>query len=219
MSLEAFTQTAITSSDPTAETNQQDTSTSTHQQDTSTSTHQQDTSTSTHDQILTNDQDAQLQSPITRVIVIAIDHSSHSQYAFDWATKNLLRKETDLVVLVNVRPITSIPGPYAIGAAYMDFSDVVLNIEEQHRANSHQLLQEYALKLKQQNFACKAIAMRGDARDEIVRKVEEVCADSLVIGSRGLGALKRTILGSVSDYCSHICRCTVIIVKEHENRH
>ena len=33
--------------------------------------------------------------------------------------------------------------------------------------------------------------MRGDARDEIVRKVSELNADALILGSRGLGALKR----------------------------
>ncbi|CAG8700877.1 6436_t:CDS:2, partial [Racocetra persica] len=70
---------------------------------------------------------------------------------------------------------------------------VVTSLEEQHRASSHALLQEFAAKLKSYNFACKAIAMRGDARDEIVRKVVEINADALVVGSRGLGALKRLV--------------------------
>ncbi|CAI2173252.1 2433_t:CDS:2 [Funneliformis geosporum] len=171
------------------------------------------------DTVLTTTQDAESQSPITRVIVIAIDHSTHSQQAFYWALKNFLRKENDLVVLVNVRSIPTVPGPYgklpgpyaAIGASYMDFSEVVTSLEEQHRLNSHALLQEFASKLKAQNVP---IAMKGDARDEIVRKVAELNADALVIGSRGLGALRRTLLGSVSDYCSHNCHCSVIIVKE-----
>ncbi|CAG8521800.1 13424_t:CDS:2 [Ambispora leptoticha] len=208
MSSEVSTQTANTTSDPATETTQKESNSS--------ALKRHDTEIAAHDHIPTSDQNAQSQSQITRVIVIAIDHSSHSQYAFDWAVKNLLRKETDLAVLINVRPIPSIPGPYAIGATYMDFGEVIASVEEQHRASSHQLLQDYALKLKEQNFACKAIAMRGDARDEIVRKVGEVNADALVIGSRGLGALKRTILGSVSDYCSHVCHCTVIIVKEND---
>ncbi|CAB5370170.1 unnamed protein product [Rhizophagus irregularis] len=172
----------------------------------------------TEDTVLTTTQDAEAQSPITRVVIMAIDQSPHSQQAFDWALKNFLRKESDLVVLVNVRPIPSIPGPYAIGASYMDFSEVVTSIEEQHRVASHTLLQDFAAKLKAQNFACKAIAMRGDARDEIVRKVAELNSDALIIGSRGLGVLKRTILGSVSDYCSHHCHCTVIIVKERQEQ-
>jgi nucleotide-binding universal stress UspA family protein len=42
--------------------------------------------------------------------------------------------------------------------------------------------------------------MRGDPREEIVNKVEEVKADVLVIGSRGMGALSRLLVGSISDH-------------------
>lgn len=49
------------------------------------------------DTVLTTTQDAEAQSPITRVVAIAIDQSPHSQQAFDWALKNFLRKDSDLV--------------------------------------------------------------------------------------------------------------------------
>ncbi|CAJ0909233.1 2394_t:CDS:2 [Entrophospora sp. SA101] len=85
------------------------------------------------------------QTPITRIVVIALDHSSNSQQAFDWSLKNFLRKETDLAVLVNVRQIPTVPVPYA------GKNEVVTSLEEQHRINSHTLLQEYAAKLKSHN--------------------------------------------------------------------
>ena len=50
-----------------------------------------------NDTVLTTEQDAEAQSPITRVVAIAIDHSEHSQQAFDWSIENFLRKESDLV--------------------------------------------------------------------------------------------------------------------------
>ncbi|CAG8544104.1 7691_t:CDS:2 [Paraglomus occultum] len=153
------------------------------------------TQTEYHDTELVNTVNESTNDPDSRVIIIAIDHSTHSHHAFDWAVKNFLRKKGDKVVLVNVRPVPTVPGPYgepaAIGAAYMDFSEVVSNLEEQYRANSHSLLKDFASKLKAQGFECKAIAMRGDARDELVRKVTELKADALVIGSRGLGVFKR----------------------------
>ncbi|CAG8518005.1 9819_t:CDS:2 [Diversispora eburnea] len=143
----------------------------------------------TEDTILTTNHDADSPNTnITRVVVIAIDQSNYSQFAFDWAVKNFLRKESDLVVLVNVRPIPMTPGPY------MDFSEIIKTLEDQQRQET--------------------IAMRGDARDEIVRKVSELNADGLILGSRGLGAIKRMLLGSVSDHCIHNCHCTVIIVRE-----
>ncbi|RHZ53501.1 hypothetical protein Glove_441g79 [Diversispora epigaea] len=182
----------------------------------SSSTETQEQQYKPEDTVLTTNHDADSpNTAITRVVVIAIDQSNYSHFAFDWALKNFLRKESDLVVLVNVRPIPMTPGPYAIGASYMDFNEIISTLEDQQRQESHTLLHEFASKLKAEQFSFKAIAMRGDARDEIVRKVFELNADALILGSRGLGAIKRMLLGSVSDHCIHNCHCTVIIVREH----
>jgi hypothetical protein len=56
----------------------------------------------------------------------------------------------------------------------------------------------------------RGVALRGDPREElvykvcntsgvIIKKVEDVGADVLVIGSRGMGAMKRVFVGSTSD--------------------
>nr|ATE50937.1 universal stress protein 31 [Salvia miltiorrhiza] len=39
----------------------------------------------------------------------------------------------------------------------------------------------------------------GDPKDRICRAVEEMNINLLVVGSRGLGQIKRAFLGSVSD--------------------
>jgi nucleotide-binding universal stress UspA family protein len=100
-----------------------------------------------------------------------------------------LKPETDLVILINVRPVALVPGPY--GAAYMDFSSYTTQLEEYNRAHSHNILKKAAAYLKPLNFTVKAISLRGDAREELVRKVDELHVDMLIIGSRGLGAIKR----------------------------
>ncbi|TPX57747.1 hypothetical protein SpCBS45565_g08159 [Spizellomyces sp. 'palustris'] len=149
--------------------------------------------------------------PITRVVVIALDSSKSSDYAFNWALDNFLSPEKDLCVLVNVRPIAAVPGPF--GTAYMDFTDYVVQVEERYRTESHALLQRYASLVKKRKIAVKAIAMRGDPREELCRKVEELDADAFILGSRGLGTLKRVILGSISDYCVHHVKCPVLVIK------
>ncbi|KAJ3029088.1 hypothetical protein HDV00_009790 [Rhizophlyctis rosea] len=178
---------------------------------------------------------------VKRVVVIAVDNSKNSNTAFNWCVENFLRRQTDLAVLVNVRPNPMVPGPF--GTAYMDYTgkshcparqhhalddiqpsnlisipplaylDYLTQIDEKNRHEAHTLLHHY-LGILHKNQAqytpcsqyriedlcihAKAIAMRGDARDEICRKVEEVKADCLALGSRGQGAWRRTFLGSVS---------------------
>lgn len=44
----------------------------------------------------------------------------------------------------------------------------------------------------------------GDAGEEIVKKARQIGASLVVTGSRGLGVIRRTVLGSVSDYVLHM---------------
>lgn len=62
-------------------------------------------------------------------------------------------------------------------------------------------------------MACEMVVGRGETRDELVDYVESVNADMLILGSRDLSTLKRTFIGSTSDYCVHHCHCPVLIVK------
>ncbi|GFQ02486.1 universal stress protein a-like protein [Phtheirospermum japonicum] len=59
----------------------------------------------------------------------------------------------------------------------------------------------------------KTVILEGDAKDRICRAVDEMNIDLLVVGSRGLGQIKRAFLGSVSDYCAHQAKCAVLVVK------
>ncbi|MGM0395977.1 MAG: universal stress protein [Bacillota bacterium] len=53
----------------------------------------------------------------------------------------------------------------------------------------------------------------GDVVDVIVKFAEEGNFDLVVMGSRGLGAFSRTLLGSVSDKVIHHIKTSVMIVK------
>ncbi|KAL0896231.1 hypothetical protein Bca101_080192 [Brassica carinata] len=54
----------------------------------------------------------------------------------------------------------------------------------------------------------------GDARNILCEVVDKHHASLLVVGSHGHGAIKRAVIGSVSDYCAHHAHCSVMIVKK-----
>ncbi|KAE9619509.1 putative universal stress protein A [Lupinus albus] len=68
----------------------------------------------------------------------------------------------------------------------------------------------------------ESMILKGDPREMICQAAEQIQVDLLIMGSRGLGMLKRTFLGSVSDYCVHHSKIPILIVKppeEHSKKH
>jgi nucleotide-binding universal stress UspA family protein len=57
------------------------------------------------------------------------------------------------------------------------------------------------------------VCLEGHVVDEIVTYLEAHPSDLLVLGSRGLSAAKRLLLGSISDAVSHHVGCPVLIVR------
>ncbi|KAJ3117847.1 hypothetical protein HDU96_005224 [Phlyctochytrium bullatum] len=165
-----------------------------------------------------------------RVVCVAVDSSKYSAHALNWALNNLIHPagdegHEDQVVLLNCRPFT-LPGPFFsnVGDIAGDFTSTpydnpewIDKVDEQGRIESHDLLKRYGAQVLSRNVACRAIALRGDPREEIAAKVRELKADVLVVGTRGMGTFKRAIFGSVSDYLLHHCDCTVIVPKMDES--
>ncbi|KAI9472286.1 MAG: hypothetical protein EXX96DRAFT_583531 [Benjaminiella poitrasii] len=145
---------------------------------------------------------------LKRIIAISIDEGS-AEYVYDWAIHNIINPTTDLVVFLNCRQVDAPITPYFNPTGFVE------ELDDTKKIKSHCLLRHYAHKLKDANIAVRAIALLGEPRTEIVRKVTELKADILIMGSRKLGTVKRALLGSVSDYCSHHSPCTVLVVKAH----
>ncbi len=55
-------------------------------------------------------------------------------------------------------------------------------------------------------------ARKGDPADAIIELAEELGADLIVVGNKGLTGARRFLLGSVPDKVSHHAPCSVLIV-------
>jgi nucleotide-binding universal stress UspA family protein len=56
----------------------------------------------------------------------------------------------------------------------------------------------------------------GDPGPVIVRVADELSVDAIVIGSRGRGAIKRALLGSVSTHVANNTECPVIVISDND---
>lgn len=148
-----------------------------------------------------------------RTILIAIDNSAESENAFSFAAANVIRKESDKVVLLHVR---SDPLRDTLFVGY----PVALppSVYEQIRVAGEQSEKEIAARFKKllekegvKSYEIESII--GDASVEIETAAKKIKPDMVVVGSRGLGAVGRTFLGSVSDYLVHHLSVPVLVVK------
>ena len=85
----------------------------------------------------------------------------------------------------------------------------------QHTFNNRSLFLLLLLQLK-----FKLYKEESNRPGEVICKlVEDEKADLIVMGSRGVGTLRRTFLGSVSDYCVHHTKIPVVVVPPPRHDH
>eukprot|EP00879_Flechtneria_rotunda_P002541 GHRR01002740.1.p1 GENE.GHRR01002740.1~~GHRR01002740.1.p1 ORF type:complete len:388 (+),score=116.25 GHRR01002740.1:178-1341(+) len=165
-----------------------------------------------------------------RKLCIPIDDSVHSQYALTWLQQHMLQNGDQVHVIV-----VALPVPYPI---LDEAVAAVAVLEAQQWRTSTEKSLEYA-----QSLAAKAAATlsaaasaagindvsttscaltpEGGASDvgaSVCEYANNCKVDLLVLGSRGMGSFKRSLmsfvgLGSVSDYCVHNAACPVAVVK------
>ncbi|XP_076940174.1 uncharacterized protein LOC143609255 [Bidens hawaiensis] len=153
-------------------------------------------------------------------IWIAVDESDGSFYALEWALDHLfghyeVDKESPFAItVVHVQPpfqptYTALPvGPVLFATSGM--RDSVVKAEEESAAK---ILARAAELCDQHKIKAEYLVLRGNPKEILVEAVEQMDIGLLVVGSRGLGQIKRAVLGSISDYCAHHAKCPVLIVR------
>ncbi|KAL5795599.1 hypothetical protein ACOSQ2_000419 [Xanthoceras sorbifolium] len=155
-----------------------------------------------------------------QVMVVGIDDSEHSMYALEWTLehffKNFSSNPPFKLVVVHAKPTAG----SAVGLAGPGAAEVLPHVESDLKRIAARVV-ERAKEICTRKLVNDVVVevMEGDARNVLCEAVEKHRASILVVGSHGYGAIKRAVLGSVSDYCAHHAHCTVMVVKRPKTKH
>lgn len=120
-----------------------------------------------------------------------------------------VHKPHDHVVLMYV------PEYHTVIQSPMVLSDVsvVSDMLKEEESRIRTFLDELGQKLKAAGIGGKVRSVGGSPGDVVVKVSQEEKANLIVLGSRGMGTIRRTLLGSVSDYVMHHSHIPVLICK------
>ena len=145
-----------------------------------------------------------------RKILVPIDFSDHSSAALDVAI-DLARSYGSTLHLLHCYPID--PGaisPYGIVIPEGFDRDV--------REAAGNQLARWADKAAAANVAVEQHLSSMFPAEVIARTAEEIGADLVVMGTRGLAGLKHVLLGSIAERVLRLAPCPVLTVKAPEKR-
>ena len=92
-------------------------------------------------------------------------------------------------------------------------ADMVLEAESKIADEVESALDRISKDLAGKGIAVTPHVVAGDPADALIDVAEQTGADLIVVGNRGMGGVKRFVLGSVPNKISHHSPCSVLIAK------
>ncbi|XP_071093686.1 universal stress protein in QAH/OAS sulfhydrylase 3'region-like isoform X1 [Haliotis cracherodii] len=143
-----------------------------------------------------------------RNVVIAIDDSEFSEYAFDFYVQNV-HHPGDNITLVHCSEYASLTHAPAL----LTDPVVVAELIKEEEVKVKHLVEKYSEKMKKIHVGGKVKQMTGKVGEAIVEAAKGENAAMIIVGTRGMGKIRRTFLGSVSDYCLHHSPVPVLVCR------
>src|ERR671921_2797089 len=141
-------------------------------------------------------------------ILLATDGSKEARLAAQAAAQ--LSKDTGSEVHVAY----VLPSPRELRGHHVYSQEVMRSVLEQAEGEANSFLEEQAEQIRASGGKVAETHLRaGEPDKEIVRLSEELGAGTIVIGSRGLGAVKRALMGGVSESVVRHAHCPVFVVR------
>ena len=144
-------------------------------------------------------------------ILLATDGSEEAKLAFASAADLSEKTASELhVVYVGHMPLVGYEAP---GATTLD-PGLSGRMHESAEQEARTMLEELVRQEGQSGEVAELHARIGRPDAEIVGLADELGAGLIVLGSRGLGPLRRALMGSVSDSVIRHAHCPVLVVRE-----
>lgn len=162
--------------------------------------------------VVRDDRREEAGQPLPGTVLLALDGSDEARAAARAAVEISNATNSKLRVLtiledVPLTPYAPYPGPEA-----WEVSDDVLR---ERKENARAFLMGEVERIEAEGGAVEEAHLAvGVPAKEIVRAGDELGAGLIVVGSRGLGAVGRTLMGSVSDSVVRHAHSPVLVVRE-----
>lgn len=135
-------------------------------------------------------------------VVVAVDGSAQSDEAFEWYFQHVHRPGNK-VLLVHGMEMGSMPT--------RDSWDSQMSSGKKKQDD---LREKYTQKFKDMEISGKFISDFEKPGEFICEIAKKESASYVVMGTRGLGKFRRTIMGSVSDFVVHHASCPVLVCRQ-----
>lgn len=122
-------------------------------------------------------------------------------------SENAIRAAKEAVIFAKIEPTAFIELVHVTNFKKSDHSREKL---EKHVASLTNAIEDFYL---ERNVDYKITMLHGQPAREIIRHANSIQADLIIIGSRGIGGLKKMVLGSVSEKVVTATDAPVLVIK------
>jgi len=127
-----------------------------------------------------------------------------------------VRQATDLARLAAAQlTIVSAYAPVSQRRVEGEQQDLPADVQHEigPREDVNLILDAAAAEAKKEGIEVQTHPVEGDPAEAILKVAEEIGADLIVVGNKGMTGARRFLLGSVPNKVSHHAPCSVIIVR------
>ena len=141
-------------------------------------------------------------------LLVAVDFSDSSQKIIEYV-KEWAKFVSSKIWLVHVAE----PDPEFVG--YKVDPPEMRDVIAKRFHKEHQQLQQFGQEFRSEGLECVALLVQGPTVETILREIDNLSVDMVILGSHGKGILRQLLVGSTSEGVLQKSSVPVLIVPTH----